>query len=129
MEEHLDSSPPRRRAAERRTRSSRAKHWWPIGRIGRPVTGQSIMYVTLLLANFDPLPLSHFVTHPETPERTSHISDPLRFLAGLVQKLRTKVPCTNSISIVREGFCPGVLSGVIFVRSPFCHNTSVTTES
>src|SRR6218665_1995693 len=50
-----------------------------------------------------PLPLSHFLTHPGTPhESTSHISDP-RFLLGLVQNFRTKVPCTNSISIVRGG--------------------------
>src|SRR6218665_1053378 len=32
---------------------------------------------------------------------------PPRFLVGLVQKSRTKVLCTNSISIVRGGFCPG----------------------
>ena len=33
------------------------------------------------------------------PQSTSHISDP-RFLVGLVQKTRTKAPCTNSVSIV-----------------------------
>ena len=38
--------------------------------------GPSIKYVTLLLANFDPLPLSHFVTHPKS---TSHISEPPDF--------------------------------------------------
>src|SRR6218665_2844554 len=60
-------------------------------------------------------PLSHFVTHPGTPpESTSHISDPLRFLVGLVKKSQTKVPCTNSISIVREGFAE-----LVFVRSPW----------
>src|SRR6218665_139473 len=46
--------------------------------------------------------------------------------------------CTNSISTVSWGLCPGGLSrvfcldgfsGVAFVRSPFCQNTSVTTES
>src|SRR6218665_1732483 len=98
--------------------------------IGYPY-GPSIKYVTLFLANFDPPPpvtLCH--TSWDPPESTSHISDPLpRFLVGLVQKSRTKVPCTNSISIVRGGFCPGGLSGLFFVRSPFCHNTSVTTES
>ena len=31
--------------------------------------GLSIKYVTLFLANFDPLPLSHFVTHPGTPQK------------------------------------------------------------
>src|SRR6218665_1996408 len=79
-----------------------------------PLQGPSIKYVTLFLANFDPPPLSHFVTHPGTPENTSHISDP-RFLVGLVQKSLTKVPCTNSISIVRGSFCPGG-----FVRIGFC---------
>src|SRR6218665_2884121 len=58
----------------------------------------------------------HTSSHiPRPPNSTSHISDP-RFLVGLVQKIRTKAPCTNSISIVREGFCPvasvrGLLSG------------------
>src|SRR6218665_2379059 len=87
--------------------------------------GPSIKYVTLFLANFDPLlPLSHFVIHPWTPRKyVIHLGTP-PFLVGLVQKSRTKVPCTNSISMVRGGFCPGG-----FVHSPFCHNTSVTTES
>ena len=91
--------------------------------------GPSIKYVTLSLANFDPLPLSHFVTHPGTPKSMSHISDPLRFLVGLVQETRTKAPCTNSLSIVRKGFCSGVLSGGLlsgrfcpggFYPFPFC---------
>ena len=52
-------------------------------------------------------PLCHTLSHiPGPPKSTSHISDP-RFLAGLVQKIRTKAPCTNSLSIFREGFCPG----------------------
>src|SRR6218665_124065 len=37
-----------------------------------------------------PFPLSHFVTYPGTPKSTSHISDPPRFLLGLVQKPRQK---------------------------------------
>ena len=66
---------------------------------------------TLFLANFDPLPLSHFVTYSGNPRKyVTHVGPP-RFLVGLVQKSRTKVPCTNSISIVRGGFCPGVLTG------------------
>ena len=66
------------------------------------------------------------------PECTSHISDP-RFLEGLVQKTRTKAPCTNSVSIVRGSFCPGgfvrgafvckILSGGGFSPFPFCQNT------
>ena len=71
----------------------------------------------LFLANFDPPPpvtLCH--TSRDTPESTSHITDPPpRFLVGLVQKSRTKVPSTNSISIVHGGFYPGG-----FVRVDFC---------
>src|SRR6218665_3680296 len=102
------------------------------------VQGPSIKYVTLFLANFDPLPLSHFVTHPGTPKITSYISDPLIF-GRPNTKTRKKAPCTNSLSIVCRGFCPGgfvrgsfvckVFSGVVFVCSPFCHNTSIKTES
>src|SRR6218665_2708321 len=74
--------------------------------------GPSIKYVTLFLANFDPhFPVTR-LTFRDPPESTSHISDPLpRFLVGLVQKTRTKAPCTNSLSIVRRGFCPGVCPG------------------
>src|SRR6218665_2001450 len=43
------------------------------------------------------------------------LSEVTAFLVGLVQKSHTKVPCTNSISIVLGGFCPG-----IFVRVGFC---------
>src|SRR6218665_688007 len=64
-------------------------------------------------------PLSHFVTHPETPPIVRHTSRTPRFLVGLVQKIRTKAPCTNSISIVREGFCPGLLSGDL-LSGRFC---------
>src|SRR6218665_3963232 len=64
----------------------------------------------LFLANFDPLLLSHFVIHPGTPQSTPHISDP-PILIGLVRKTWTKFLCTNSLSIVRLGFYPGVLSG------------------
>src|SRR6218665_3011927 len=96
---------------------------------GNTCKGPSIKYVTLFLANFYPLPLSHFVTHPGTPPKVRNTSRTPRFFVGLVQKSRTKVPCTNSISIVREGFCPGGFVRVGFVRSSLCHNTSVTTES
>src|SRR6218665_1861859 len=74
--------------------------------------GPSIKYVTLFLTNFDPLPLSHFVTHPGTPLP--------RFLVGLVQKTRTKSPCTNSLTIVCGGFCQGVFCLEGFVRGGFC---------
>src|SRR6218665_1895419 len=82
-----------------------------------------------ILANFDPPSPCHTLSHiPRPPKSMSHISDypSLRFLVGLVQKTLTKAPCTNYLSIVRGGFCPGVLS---FVRSPFSQNACVTTES
>ena len=61
------------------------------------------------------------------PPKVRHTSRTPRFLEGLVQKSRTKVPCTNSISIVRGGFCPGVLSGFSFCPFPLlsqyiCYN-------
>src|SRR6218665_1640799 len=111
---------------------------WRRNGFGRGGWGPSIKYVTLFLANFyPPIMISffnpspcHTLSHmPGPPESTSHISDPPGFLVGLVQKSRTKVPCTNSISIVRGGFVRGVLSGLVFVRSPFFQNTSVTPES
>src|SRR6218665_375889 len=90
--------------------------------------GPSIKYVTLFLANFDtPLPVTLCRTSRDPP-KVRHTSRTPRFLVGIVQKSRTKVPCTNSISIVRGGFCPGVLFGLVFVRSPFCHNASVSLQ-
>src|SRR6218665_2037418 len=68
--------------------------------------GPSIKYVMLFLVNFYPPPLCHTLSHipGPPPKSTSHISDP-PFLVGLIQKTRTKAPCTNSFSIVRGGFC------------------------
>ena len=86
--------------------------------------GPSIKYGTLFLANFDPLPLSHFVKHPGTSQKVRHTSRNPPFLVGLVQKVRIKAPCTKSLSIVREGFCPGAFVGVFclgdFVLGGFC---------
>ena len=101
---------------------------------------QHIKYVTLFLANFDPLLLSHFVTHPGTlPKSTTHISDPTpRCLVGLVQKSGQKPPVQVLSQLfagvfvrgfVRGSFVWKVLSRVVFVRSPFCQKTSITTEN
>src|SRR6218665_3649522 len=72
-----------------------------------------------ILANFDPLPpvtLCH--TSRDHQKYVTHIGLPLpRFLVGVVQKTLTKAPCTNSLSIVRGGFCQGVLSFVWKVLS------------
>src|SRR6218665_3962843 len=68
------------------------------------------------------------------PKKIRHTSRTPPILVGLIQKTRKKFP-VQILSIVRpEGHCPGVLvwkalSGVAFVRSPFCLNTSVTIES
>src|SRR6218665_3515068 len=63
-----------------------------------------VQYVTLFLANFDPSPVTLCHTSQDPPKYVTHLGPP-RFLVGLVQKSRTKVPCINSISIVRRGFC------------------------
>src|SRR6218665_3539302 len=56
-----------------------------------------------------PVTLCHTSRDPPKVRHTSRT--PPRFLVGLVQKPCTKAPCTNSISIVRRGFCPGVCPG------------------
>src|SRR6218665_2424963 len=62
----------------------------------------------LFLANFDPPSLCHTLSHISEPPKVRHTSRPHpRFLVGLVQKTRTKAPCTNSLSIVCGSFCPG----------------------
>src|SRR6218665_1002877 len=100
--------------------------------------GPSIKYVTLFLANFDPLPLSHFVTHQGTPQRTSHISGPRPIFSRPSAKKPDKSPMYKfsfnclwgslSGGFVRGSFVWKVLSRMVFVHSPICQNTSVTTE-
>ena len=86
--------------------------------------GPSIQYVTLFFANFDPLPLSHFVTHPGTPQRTSHISDPpFLIFSRPSTKNSDKNPLYKfSLNCLRGFFKVSlvwkVLFGVVFVRSP-----------
>src|SRR6218665_4049140 len=62
--------------------------------------GPTIKYVTLFLANFDPLPpLSHFVTHSGTPPQkyVTHLG-----LTPIFSRSSTnnpdKSPCTNSLN-------------------------------
>src|SRR6218665_3057985 len=79
-----------------------------------------------IFGQFLPPSPCHTLSHiPGSPESTSHILDPLpRFLVGLVKISRTKAPCTNSLSIVREGFCRGFCQRVFclegLVRGGFC---------
>src|SRR6218665_984299 len=84
-----------------------------------------------IFGQFCPLPppvtLCHTARDPPFRKCITHLGPPSRFLGGLVQKSRTKAPCTNSLSIVRGVFCPGLCQGVFclegfvrggFVRSP-----------
>src|SRR6218665_2899925 len=80
--------------------------------------------------------LSH-IPGPSPPNKyVTHLGPPI--FSRPSTKTRTKAPCTNSLSIVRGGFVREVfrgslvwkvLSGVVFVCSPFCQNASVITES
>src|SRR6218665_4050188 len=74
-----------------RTKKKKKKSRWS----GLVLLGPSIKYVTLFLANFyPPSSLSHFVTHPWTPHKsTSHISDPPpTFFISLITQKPTKTP-------------------------------------
>src|SRR6218665_1535528 len=87
--------------------------------------GPSIKYVTLFLANFDPP--CHTLSHiPGPPESTSHISDPP--FSRPSTKILDKSPLYKVYLNCSRRFLPGgILSGLVFVRSPFYHNKSVTT--
>src|SRR6218665_175019 len=74
-----------------------------------------------IFANFYPLPLSHFVTHPGTPQKyVTHLGPP-RFLVGLVQKPRQRPLYKFSLNC-SWGFLSGgfvfCLEG--FVLDAFC---------
>src|SRR6218665_2258383 len=75
-------------------------------------TVHKVAYVKLFSANFNPLPLLHFVTHHGTPQKYVPHLGSLPILVGLVQKTWTKALCTNSLSIVRGGFVRGVCMDV-----------------
>src|SRR6218665_1611595 len=103
--------------------------------------GPSIKYVTLFLANFDPSSLlpCHTLSHIPGPPNVRHTSQTPRFLLGLVQKTLTKALTKAPVQILSQlfaGVLSGVLSffwkvfsGVLLVRSPFCQNARVTSES
>ena len=91
--------------------------------LGERRKGPSIKYVTLFLANFDPLlPLSHFAILPWTPPKkcVTHLGLP-RLLVGLVQENPDKSPlyifslnCSRVFLFCQRVFC---LEG--FVRGGF----------
>src|SRR6218665_1402402 len=58
----------------------------------------------LFLANFDPPPSVTLCHTSRDPPKVRHTSrNPPIFSK---QNTRTKAPCTNSLSVVRGGFCP-----------------------
>src|SRR6218665_1853323 len=83
--------------------------------------GPSIKYVTLFLANFYP-PLSHFVTHPGTPQKVRHTSrTPRSFSRARPPSTKTlgKSPLYNfSFNCLRGFVWEGLSEGLWFGR--FC---------
>jgi len=72
-----------------------------------------------IFGQFWPPPSVALCHKSRDPPKVRHTSRNPLFLVGLVQKIRTKALCTNSLSIVREGFCPGAfVSGLLSGR--FC---------
>jgi len=99
----------------------------------------SIKYVILFLANFyPPPPVTLFHTSRDPQKYVTHLVPP-RFFSRPSTKNPDKIPMHKFSLNCSRGFCPGgfvrgslvwkVLSGLVFVHSSFCHNTSVTTES
>src|SRR6218665_1392058 len=89
-----------------------------IRHLNQILLGSSIKYVTLFLANFDPTPC-HTSQEPPKVRHTSRTLPP-GFLVGLVQKSRTKAPCTNSLncSLGFLSFVWKVLYGVVLSVPP-----------
>src|SRR6218665_278941 len=87
--------------------------------------GPSIKYVTLFLANFDPPTPCHTLSHIPGPHRkyVTHLGPPI------FSRPSTQIPDKSSLYKFYLNCSRRFLSGLVFVRSPFCHNTSVTTES
>src|SRR6218665_2477669 len=83
--------------------------------------GPSIKYITLFLANFDPLLLSHFVTHPGTPQKyITHLGTPI--FSRPSTKNPDKSPlykfslnCSRGLlsrGLLSGRFCPGLFLSV-----------------
>src|SRR6218665_1622586 len=90
--------------------------------------GPSIKYVTLFLANFYPL---FPVTLCHTSRTPTIFSMPSTKNQDKSPLYKFSLNCSRGFlsgSFVRGSFVWKVLSGVAFVRLPFCQNTSVTTE-
>src|SRR6218665_1327312 len=91
--------------------------------------GPSIKYVTLFLANFDPLtPDTLCHTFRDPPKYVTHLGPP-PICSRPSTKIPDKSPLCKFYLNCSQRFLSGDFVGLVFVRFPFCHNTSVTTES
>src|SRR6218665_42781 len=90
------------------------------------------LYVSLYLANFDPLPPATLCHTSRDPPKVRHTSPTPIFSRPSTKNPDKSLLYKFSLNYSRgffrgvslEGFVPGG-----FVRSPFCQNTYVTTES
>src|SRR6218665_4123759 len=102
-----------------------------------PCKGPSIKYVTLFWTNFDPPSPCYTLSHISEPPEVRHTSrnSPPFLVVHAYMHMSLQGVCLSSWD-----FCPGVLSRAFcledsvrvvfgFCPSPFCQNTSVTTES
>src|SRR6218665_202337 len=89
--------------------------------------GPYIKYVTLFLANFNPPPRCHTLSHIQGPPKVRHTSRTPQIFSWPSKKFRIKALCTNSLSIgvfcprgfVRGSFVWKVLSGVVLSFPPY----------
>src|SRR6218665_1316740 len=90
-------------------------------------SGPSIKYFMLFLANFDPpAPVTLWHTSRDPQKYVTHLGPPI--FSRPSTKDPDKSPMYKFSLNCSRGFVQGALSGVVFVHSPFCQNTSVTTE-
>src|SRR6218665_1037289 len=81
-----------------------------------------------ILVNFDPLPLSHFVTHPGTPPKVRHTSRTLPpIFSRPSTKILDKIPLYKfylncSQRFLSGGFCPGWFLSVPLMSQYICYN-------
>src|SRR6218665_4072200 len=91
--------------------------------------GPSIKYVTLFFANFDPPPPVTLCHTSRDPPKVRHTSRTPPIFCRPSTKIPDKSPLYKFFLNCSRRFLSGGLVRVGFVRSPFCHNTYVTTES
>src|SRR6218665_1816454 len=94
---------------------------WGKRNILQRIKGPSIKYVTLFLANFYPLPLSHFVTHPGTIPRkyVTHLGTHPQIFSKPSTKIPDKSPLYKFSLNCSRGFYLGGFVRKSFVWSVF----------